>query len=132
MTTNDKSLRSPLGRVRGLGSAKHGTEHWWNLRLTSLALIPLSLYVFATFYINVVQGGHDGAVEWLRSPFAATFVLLFLLFGFHHAANGLQVVIEDYVHNEKAKLTLLLLTKFFAIALALLGSLATIKILFGV
>jgi len=132
MKDGKNSLRSPLGKARGLGSAKHGTDHWWKQRLTALALIPLIIYVFASFYMNVADGGRDGALLWLRSPFAATFVVLFLLFAFHHGASGVQVVIEDYVHHEKAKLGAIMLVKFFAAILALLGVLATVKILFGV
>jgi succinate dehydrogenase / fumarate reductase membrane anchor subunit len=132
MKTKTPSLRSPLARVRSLGSAGRGTEHWWLQRLTAIALIPLSLFVIVTFYMYVVEGTYDGAVYWLRSPFAATFVILFLAVGFHHAASGLQVVIEDYVHCECAKLTSLIVVKFLAVVFALLGILSTVKILLGV
>lgn len=132
MNKKTGSLRSPLGRVRALGSAGHGTEHWWMLRLTSLALVPLSVYFIATFFMFAIDGGYDGAVHWLRSPFAATLMILFLAAGFHHAANGLQVVIEDYVHNECAKMAVIIAVKFIAVAFAVLGILATVKVLFGV
>lgn len=132
MSKKIPSLRSPLARVRGLGSAGHGTEHWWVQRLTALALIPLSLYVTATFFIYVVYGGYDGAVYWLRSPLNSAFVILFVLVGFHHAASGLQVVIEDYVHCECAKLASIVVVKFIAAFFALLGVLAAVKVLFGV
>jgi succinate dehydrogenase / fumarate reductase membrane anchor subunit len=126
------SLRNPLARVRGLGSARHGTEHWWIQRLTALALIPLTLFVLNGFFTYVVFGNYDGAVYWLHSPFSATFVILFVAVGFHHAASGLQVVIEDYVRCECAKLTSVITVKFLCVAFALLGILATVKILFGV
>jgi succinate dehydrogenase / fumarate reductase membrane anchor subunit len=131
---NDKtpSMRSLLGRARGLGSAKNGTDHWWVQRFTSLALIPLSLYLVGAFVICAVMGGYTGAVYWLHSPIAATAIVLFLAVGFHHSASGLQVVIEDYVHSEGPKLFAVIAVKFICAAFAILGMLATLKILFGV
>ncbi|MBV8548015.1 MAG: succinate dehydrogenase, hydrophobic membrane anchor protein [Alphaproteobacteria bacterium] len=126
-----RSLRSPLGRVRGLGSAHAGTEHWIGQRLTSLALIPLSLYPVVTFFLAANHGGYGALRDWLHSPISATAVILFLLVGFHHAANGLQVVIEDYVHCECAKSATLFVIKFGSLALALAGTLATLKIMLG-
>jgi len=131
MKNKTPSLRSSLGRVRGLGSAKGGTEHWWLQRLTALALIPLTLYVLNGFFTYVVFGNYSGAVYWLHSPFSATAVILLLAVGFHHAASGVQVVIEDYVHCECAKLFGVITVKFLATAFAVLGILATLKILFG-
>lgn len=129
---NIPSLRSPLARVRALGPAKGGTEHWWMQRLTALALIPLTLFVLNGFFTHVVFGNYDSAVYWLRSPFSASFVVLFVAVGFHHAASGLQVVIEDYIHCECAKLAAIISVKFLAVVFALLGILATVKVLFGV
>jgi succinate dehydrogenase / fumarate reductase membrane anchor subunit len=131
MNSKGKSLRSPLGRVRGLGSAKNGSEHWWLQRLTSLALIPLSIYPVAMFFIYAVFGGYEGAHTWVKSLYAATALILFLAVGFHHAASGLQVVIEDYVHGETPKLFAVILVKFIAAAFAILGILAVLKILLG-
>lgn len=124
------SMRAPLAEVRGLGSAKGGTEHWWLQRLTALALIPLSLYVISEFFVGSVYSTHETAVAWLSSPFTAVFMILFLVAGFHHAASGAQVVIEDYVHNEALKLGKIIGVKFVSIAFALLGSIAVIKVLF--
>jgi succinate dehydrogenase / fumarate reductase membrane anchor subunit len=132
MKKNIPSFRSPLNRVRSLGPAHHGTGHWWMQRLTALALIPLTLYVLNGFFTYVVFGNYESAVYWLRSPFSSTFVILLIAVGFHHAASGLQVVIEDYIHCECAKLASIIAVKFLAVAFALLGILAAIKILFGV
>lgn len=132
MSKKIPSLRSPLGHARGLGSAKSGTEHWWHQRLTAIALIMLSVYVVMTFLCAVTIGGYQTAIDWLQSPITATFLILFILVGFHHAAAGMQVVIEDYMHCESAKLAAIIATKFFAAAFALLGTLAVIKILLGV
>src|SRR5438270_6324665 len=92
-------MRSPLGRAIGLGSAKEGVEHWWALRLTSIALVPLVLW----FVIAVIAlAGADRAllVDWIRHPVPAVLLVLLLATTFHHSALGLQVVIEDYVGNE--------------------------------
>jgi succinate dehydrogenase / fumarate reductase, membrane anchor subunit len=132
MKHDKRSLRSPLGQVRALGSAKSGTEHWWMLRITSIILVPLSVYVMIGFFVHAIDGGYEGAIHWLRSPLSATFVVLFLVASFHHAANGLQVVIEDYVHCEKAKLVSLITIKCIAGLLVVLGVLATVIVLLGV
>ena len=132
MKKESKSFRSDLGRARGLGSAKSGTGHWMAMRLTAVILVPLSIYVILTFFNYVVYGGYDGALYWMRSPFTATFLILFLAAGFHHAANGTQEVIEDYVHCECAKIASIVAVKFVAAICALLGILAVVKVLFGV
>jgi succinate dehydrogenase / fumarate reductase membrane anchor subunit len=127
----DTSLRSPLGRTRGLGSAKSGTHHWWLQRLTSIALIPLTIYPLAMLYIQARFGNYDSIIHWLRSPVSAACVILFLGVTAHHTAQGLQVVIEDYIHCETSKIASLILMKFVAVALFVIGTLATLKIMFG-
>ena len=124
------SMRTPLAEARGLGSAKEGVEHWWLQRLTAIALIPLSIYAIAAFFTNEVYGDFDNAVAWLSSPFAAVFMIMFLIAGFHHAASGVQVVIEDYVHGEALKLASLITVRLIAWTFGLLGVIAVIKILF--
>lgn len=129
---NAPALRSMLGRVRALGSARSGTHEWYMMKLTSAALLVLALYPLFGFFIYAVYGGREGALEWVRCPFSATGIILFLIAGFHHAAHGLQVVIEDYVHCPCAKNALLFAVKFGAVACAILGILATLKISLGV
>jgi succinate dehydrogenase / fumarate reductase membrane anchor subunit len=92
------SYRTPLGRVRGLGSAKEGVAHWWAQRLTALALIPLTLW-FVISVVQMIGADPPQVVEWIGSPVTA--ILLIVLIGatFHHAQLGVQVVIEDYVHT---------------------------------
>jgi succinate dehydrogenase / fumarate reductase membrane anchor subunit len=125
-------LRSPLGRARGLGAAGHGTEHWLTLRLTSLALVPLSLYFMYGFFEAVVFGnGYTSALLWVKHPVNAGMLLLFLGVGYHHTANGLQTVIEDYVHQEGIKFVSLLLTKAMFWLLAVASILAVLKIMLG-
>jgi succinate dehydrogenase / fumarate reductase membrane anchor subunit len=129
---NGASFRSALGRVRALGSAGSGTHHWKMIRLTALALLLLAVYPLVGFFIYAVYGGRAAAIEWLRSPFAATGVILFLIAGFYHAAGGLQTVIEDYVHCACVKSASLFLVAFGCAAFAILGVLATLKIALGV
>jgi succinate dehydrogenase / fumarate reductase membrane anchor subunit len=126
------SFRSVLGSVRGLGSAKNGTAHWWAMRLSSLTLIPLSLYVGVTFFSLAVFGGYDGALSWVRAPLTSVFLILFLIVSFQHAVSGLQEVIEDYVHNEYIKVATLLTIRLVAAIFALLGIFAVLSIKFQV
>ena len=124
------SLRTPLGRVRGLGSAKDGTAHWWAQRLTAIALVPLVLW-FAVSLIVLTGADHAAVAEWLRNPAAAVPMLLLILAGFHHAQLGMQVVIEDYVHTEWLKLTLVTAVKFAAVALGVGAAFSVLKIGLG-
>jgi len=132
MNSHNRSLRTPLGKTLGLGSAKAGSHHWWLQRLTSIALILLTAYPIATFFIHAIYGGYAETLVWLHSPISAAAVIHFLGVGFHHAAAGLQVVIEDYVHGENIKVPSLILIKFIAVALTVIGSLAALKVMLGV
>jgi succinate dehydrogenase / fumarate reductase, membrane anchor subunit len=125
----DTRLRSPLGRVMGLGSAKEGVAHWWAQRLTAVALIPLLLW-FVIEVIRLTGAPRAAVVAWLHGPFAAITTVLLLLAVFYHMALGVQVVIEDYVHSEWSKITLLVLNKFVAFALAAAGIFAVLRIAF--
>ncbi len=91
------SRRSALGQVRGLGSAKDGTGHWWSQRLTALALVPLSLW-FMISLVAMAGADHATIVTWIASPIVAGLLILLVTATFFHAYLGLQVVIEDYVH----------------------------------
>jgi len=125
----DTRLRSPLGRVMGLGSAKEGVAHWWAQRLTAIALIPLLLW-FVIELIDLTGAPRSVVVAWLHGPFAAIATVLMLIAVFYHMALGMQVVIEDYVHTEWSKITLLVLNKFAAFALAAAGIFAVLRIAF--
>lgn len=124
------SLRTPLGRVRGLGSAKEGTAHWWAQRLTAIALVPLVLW-FAVSLIILTGADHEAVAAWLGNPAPAVLLLLLILAGFHHAQLGMQVVIEDYVHAEWLKLTLLTTVTFAAIALGVGAAFSVLKLALG-
>ncbi|MBT5267115.1 MAG: succinate dehydrogenase, hydrophobic membrane anchor protein [Rhodospirillaceae bacterium] len=127
---SDKTMRTDLGRVRGLGSAKEGVHHWWAQRLTAIALLPLGLW-FAFSAPGLIGADHATAVAWLASPFNTIATALFVIAMFHHAQLGLQVVVEDYVHGEAAKLTVLIAVKFAALALGVISLYALLKIAFG-
>ena len=124
------SLRTPLGRVRGLGSAREGTAHWWAQRLTAIALVPLVLW-FAVSLIVLTGADREAVTAWLGNPAAAVLMLLLILAGFHHAQLGMQVVIEDYVHSEWLKLTLLIAVKFGAVALGIGAAFSVLKLALG-
>ncbi|HEY3918421.1 MAG TPA: succinate dehydrogenase, hydrophobic membrane anchor protein [Stellaceae bacterium] len=126
---SDARLRSPLGRVMGLGSAKEGVAHWWAQRLTAIALIPLLIW-FVSAVIGLTGAGRGDVVAWLRRPMPAIATVLLLIAAFYHMALGVQVVIEDYVHSEWSKLTLLVLNKFVAFVLAAAGIFAVLRIAF--
>ncbi|NIA68244.1 succinate dehydrogenase, hydrophobic membrane anchor protein [Pelagibius litoralis] len=123
------SLRSPLGRVRGLGSAKDGTGHWWAQRLTALALIPLTVW-FCVAVVSLSGADHAAVAAWAGSPLVAGLLILLIAATFYHAYLGVQVVIEDYVHSEMFKIAGLLLAKAAAIVLALTGILSVLLLLF--
>jgi succinate dehydrogenase / fumarate reductase membrane anchor subunit len=125
-----QSLRSPLGRAIGLGSAKAGVEHWWAQRVSAVALIVLGLW-FAASLIAHAGANHEAVLGWLRSPITAILMLLLLAATFYHAALGLQVVIEDYVHSEWLKVSSLVATWLISMGLAVAGIFAVLRIAFG-
>ncbi len=124
------SLRSPLGRARGLGSAKSGVHHWWMQRLTAIALAPLCLWLVYGL-VSVSGESHAEAVAWLSQPLTAVTMILLLAAMFYHSMLGVQVVIEDYVHGEFSKLASLVLMKFAHLALAALSIFSVLKVAFG-
>jgi succinate dehydrogenase / fumarate reductase, membrane anchor subunit len=125
------SMRTPLRQVRGLGSAKSGTEHFWHQRLTAMANIPLTVG-FVVVVASLMGRNHAAVVQILGSPFVAVLMLLFILSATIHMRIGMQVIIEDYVHDEFAKFTLLIANTFFAVVVALTSAFAILKLSFGV
>lgn len=115
--TNTHKYETPLASVRGLGSAKTGTEHWWHQRLTSFALVPLTLWLVWSL-ISVISGGsYQDVMAWVATPLNATLLLLFVGVTFHHTIAGLEVVVEDYMHCECVKIATLTLIKFLGYGL---------------
>lgn len=130
MSEPRRDFRSPLNRVRGLGSAKDGVHHWWVQRLTAVALVPLCIWFVASLVAHT-GASYAATRDWLREPLTVGLLLLLIGIVFHHAQLGLQVVIEDYVHREGAKIVLIILLKGAALVLALAGILAVLFTAFG-
>ena len=128
---NSRSFRSPLARALGLGSAKSGVRHWLAERVTAVALVPLCLWFIASM-IALSGSEYAAFIAWIRTPLATGCMVLLLIALFHHSSLGLQVVIEDYVHGEIAKLSLLMANTFFCLGSAAACVYALFKLSFGV
>jgi succinate dehydrogenase / fumarate reductase, membrane anchor subunit len=124
------SWRSPLGRVRGYGSAKEGVSHWWTQRLTSIALIPLSFW-FVVSLLALPQLDHATVTAWMSGGVTALLLVLFVLTACWHSQLGLRAIIEDYVHEEGMKLLVLVVLGFAHVVLAAAGVLAVLRIAFA-
>ena len=115
-----QSLRSPLGRARGLGSSRSGVSHWWVQRLTAMGMIPLVLYCLISF-ILLADADLSTARSWIQHPFNGVAMILLLAVGFYHASLGLQVVIEDYISTKTRRILTLALTKMIMTAFAVMS-----------
>jgi succinate dehydrogenase / fumarate reductase membrane anchor subunit len=119
-------LRTPLGRIEGLGAAKSGTQHFWHQRMTAVALVPLSIWFVASALAYV--GAEQGAVgAYFAEPVNAVPMFLFILASTYHMSLGVQIIIEDYIHNEGQKIALLMLNRFAAWTVGAASSFALIK-----
>ena len=123
-------MRTPLGRVLGLGSAKEGTDHFWQQRLTSIANIPLVIF-FIWLIVSLNGESYETVVATLSSPLIAVTLVLAIVSVTMHMRMGMQVVIEDYAEPEIFKLILIVLNTFFTIAVAALSIFAILKLGFG-
>jgi succinate dehydrogenase / fumarate reductase membrane anchor subunit len=125
------SMRTPLGRVRNLGAAHSGTGEFWRQRITGVAMTLLMLPV--VIVVMMLLGRNQaGAAQILGSLPIALILLLFIIASAWHMKIGMQVVIEDYIHNEKIKLVTIMLNNFFSIAVALASTYAILKLSSGV
>jgi succinate dehydrogenase / fumarate reductase, membrane anchor subunit len=124
------SLRTPLSRVLGSGAAGEGTAHWWQQRVTAIALIPLSLWFFTGLLLRRA-GTYSEMHDWLSRPWPALLAILLVVTLAWHSRLGVQVVIEDYVHGKGVKTTLLLLSVFLHVLAALAGVFALLRLAIG-
>jgi succinate dehydrogenase / fumarate reductase membrane anchor subunit len=130
MADTNRSLTTPLKRVRGLGAAGSGTDHFWRQRITALAQIPLTL-AFVVVLLSIIGKGHAEVVAIVSQPLVAILMLLFVVTGMVHMKIGMQVIIEDYIHDELPKILLLALNTFFAIGVGVACVFAILKLSFG-
>jgi succinate dehydrogenase / fumarate reductase membrane anchor subunit len=124
------SLRSPLGRVLGAGAAHDGVRHWWRQRLTSIALVPLTVW-FVVSILALPSLGYATLVAWMSQSSTALLLILLVLNAAWHSQLGVRVVVEDYVHGTGARTLLLVLIGFAHVLLAAAGVLAVLRIAFG-
>ncbi|WP_417514564.1 succinate dehydrogenase, hydrophobic membrane anchor protein [Minwuia sp.] len=123
-------LNTPLKNVRGLGSAKDGTEHWWMQRVTAIALVPL-VFAFAVLIIRLTGADYNTAAGIVGNPIVTGVLVLLIVTVFWHLKLGMQVVIEDYVHGSASKLFLMFANTFGCWIGGLICVLAVLKIAFG-
>ena len=126
-----KSMRTPLGRVRNLGASHSGTSDFWRQRITAVAMVLLMVPVIVVVMM-LLGRNQAGAAQILGSPVVAIILLLFIVASSWHMKIGLQVVIEDYVHQETAKLVAIIANNFFSFAVALASIYAILKLSSGV
>ena len=124
-------MSTPLARVRGLGAARSGTGHFWRQRLTAVANVPLTI-AFVLIVVSLLGRNYPAVKQILGSPLIAIIMLLFIGSATYHMRIGMQVIIEDYVHEEGARIALLMLNTFFTYAVALVSAYGILTLSFGV
>ena len=124
------SMRSPLGRVLGEGAAHTGVRHWWLQRLTSIALVPLTVW-FVVSLLTLPSLGYGTLIVWMSQSWTALLLILLVLTAAWHSQLGLRVVVEDYIHGAGARTLTLVLIGFVHVLLAAAGVFAILKVAFG-
>ena len=124
------TLRTPVGRARGLGSAKEGVHHWWMQRVTAVALVPLALWFVASL-VGLAGADYAEVRDWVAHPLSATLLISLIVATFYHAALGMQVVYEDYVHPHGLKIIIDVATKLVFFAFAVASIFSVLKLAFA-
>jgi len=124
------SMRSPLGRVLGTGAAHDGVRHWWMQRLTSIALVPLTVW-FVVSLLALPSLGYGTVIAWMSQSWTALLLILLVLTAAWHSQLGVRVVVEDYIHGAGARTLTLVLIGFAHVLLAAAGVFAILKVAFG-
>ena len=124
------SLRTPIARARGLGSAKDGMHHWWVQRVSAVALVPLSIWFVASM-VGLAGADHGAVAAWLGNPVVAVLMVLLIAATLYHAQLGMQVVYEDYIHTHWLKIMADVGTKLASLVLAIATIFAVLKIALG-
>ena len=127
MTNSSSSMRTPMSKVRYLGSAKSGTHHAWMMRVTSAALIPLTV-AFVWIVLSLVGKDYNTVRETLGAPLPAILMLLFIGTSIYHMKLGMQTIIEDYVHGHGSKTALLVANTFFSLCIGISAAYAVLKL----
>ena len=120
-------MRSQLGRARGTGSAHSGVHHWYAERITAIALVPLTLWFIASA-VSLEGTTRAGMIAWLHAPLPLVLMLCLIVATFRHMDLGLRVVVEDYVHHEAARMSLLLLIRGICVVAALLCIISALRL----
>ena len=120
-------MASPLKNAKGLGSAKHGLNHWITQRVTAIALVPLTIW-FVSILAMMKDSSYQSSLNLVSNPFNATILILLILSMFWHAQLGLQVVFEDYISNKKTRMFCIITMKFFMTVIGLLSALSVLRI----
>lgn len=123
-------FETPIKKTHGLGSVKTGVHHWWVQRVTAIALIPLTLWVVFSVALRVGED-YASVTAWFREPLTTVMLSLFVFFATYHASLGLQVVIEDYIHHQPAKIAALLVVNFLLILLGMLSMVLILRLFFA-
>jgi succinate dehydrogenase / fumarate reductase membrane anchor subunit len=130
MSNTKESIRTPMARARALGSAKHGTQHFWGERVTGVALIPLT-FIFVGALVFLHGKDHATVLHWIANPLIAIPFILVIATAAYHMKLGMQVIIEDYVHGDLIKFASLMANSFFSYIVGAAGVFAVLKIAFG-
>jgi len=120
-------LESSLSRVRGMGTARSGTHHWWMMRVTSIALLPLTIW-FAISAVSLAGASYEATIAWIGHPVNAVLLITLIVATFHHMMNGLQEVVDDYVRPETRRMAVNLLIRAVCWLLGLSSALAVLRI----